>query len=149
LKPIDIQSVVVASPKSTPVRLSVTALAPGRRVPAQSEEPPLDEPKPLPPLEEPDEPLDDPKPLAPPEEPDELPVVVSPLDVPAGELPPKVVLGPDAAPWAHTLWQAVQAVAPASPVSVETQLDSSAFEPQICDCAFGALKSPPGQMQPK
>jgi hypothetical protein len=43
----------------------------------------------------------------------------------------------------------VHAAAPASPVRLETQLDSWAFELQIEDWAFGALKLPPGQMQPK
>jgi hypothetical protein len=98
-----IQSVVVASPKSTPVRLSVTALLPGRRVPAQSEEPPLDEPVPLLPL---DEPLDEPKPLPPLDDPDEL--LVPPLPFGAPEPDPEVLpkllpLLDEAPPWEHAL----------------------------------------------
>jgi hypothetical protein len=121
-----IQSDDVASPKSTPVRLSETAAAAGRE-PFGHE---LDEPL--------EEPLDDPNP-----EPLDEPVWLEPPEL--EELPKLAPLLPGT-PVEHASAQAPQANAPPSPW-VATQLDSVSLELQVIDWAFGALKSPPGQMQ--
>ena len=89
------------------------------------------------------------QPLLPVDEPDELPepLLFDPPEL--EEVPPKVVPPPEEpALEAHALSQAVHAVTPASPW-VERQLDSPSFEEQVSDWAFGALKLPPGQMQPR
>jgi hypothetical protein len=70
------------------------------------------------------------------------PPFCEPLDEPT---PPLLDVLP---PAEHALSHAPHAKAPASPW-LETQVDSWSFDPHVGDCAFGALKSPPGQMQPR